>query len=116
QALADDVEAVENRPGNQIQPLSEASFDAWIKYYRPNENAVNSQVSYYSKGALMAMMIDLKILHATQGRKGLDDVMREAYQVFYKKVDKGYSDQAFKELAERVSGVSLDDVYALVNR
>lgn len=116
QALTDDVEAVENRPGNQIQPLSEASFDAWIKYYRPNENAVNSQVSYYSKGALMAMMIDLKILHATQGKKGLDDVMREAYQVFYKKADKGYSDQAFKELAERVSGVSLDDVYALVNR
>ena len=114
-ALADDIDAVENRPGNQIQPLSEASFDAWIKYYRPNENAVNSQVSYYSKGALMALMIDLKILHANQGKKGLDDVMREAYQVFYKQADKGYSDQAFKELAERVGGVSLDDIYALVN-
>src|SRR5690606_14791553 len=63
QMLATDVTAVENRPGNQVQPLSESSFDAWIKYYRQDENSLNSIVSYYNKGALIAMMMDLKILH-----------------------------------------------------
>jgi len=115
QALAGDIAAVENRPGNHIQPLSESSFDAWIKYYRPDENSLNSVVSYYSKGALMAMIMDLKILKATKGEKGLDHVMQEAYRKFYKEKNKGYSDTDFKELAEKVAGISLDDVYALVN-
>ncbi|QNL50091.1 M61 family metallopeptidase [Olivibacter sp. SDN3] len=113
--LADDVSAVENRPGNHIQSLSESSFDAWIKYYRPDENSVNSVVSYYNKGALMAMMMDVKILHATNGEKGLDDVMKLAYNEFYKKRDKGYTDEEFKALAEDVAGISLDDIYSLVN-
>lgn len=115
QVLAGDVTAVENRPGNHIQPLSESSFDAWIKYYRPDENSPNSIVSYYNKGALMAMIMDIKILKATGGEKGLDDVMKEAYQLFYKKNNKGYSDAEFKALAEKVAGMSLDDVYELVN-
>lgn len=115
QLLASDVTAVENRPGNLVQPLSESSFDAWIKYYRQDENSANSIVSYYNKGALMAMMIDLKILKETNGTKSLDDVMREAYKEFYKKRAKGFSDAAFKLLAEKVSGVSLDEIYEMVN-
>ncbi len=115
QSLAADVAAVENRPGNQIQSLSESSFDAWIKYYRPDENSLNSVVSYYNKGALIAMMTDIKILHATKGAKRLDDVMREAYNTFYKEKGLGYSDAAFKALAEKVAGTSLDDIYDLVN-
>lgn len=115
QMLAADVTAVENRPGNQLQPLSESSFDAWIKYYRQDENSLNSIVSYYNKGALIAMMMDLKILQATKGQKGLNDVMREAYNEFYKKEGKGYSDAAFKTLAEKVAGTSLTDLYDLVN-
>ncbi len=115
QALAGDISAVENRAGNQVQSLSESSFDAWIKYYRQDENSINSLVSYYNKGALMAALTDLKILEATEGRKGLDDVMREAYSTFFKKRDKGYTDSEFKALAERVGGVKLDDIWVLVN-
>ncbi|GAA4801302.1 PDZ domain-containing protein [Olivibacter ginsenosidimutans] len=115
QDLASDIAAVENRPGNHVQSLSESSFDAWIKYYRPDENSMNSMVSYYNKGALMALLIDLKIRHASKGTKSLDEVMREAYRIFYKEKKEGYSDQAFKELAEKVSGVVLDDIYAWVN-
>jgi len=115
QTLAADVSAVENRPGNKVQPLSESSFDAWIKYYRPDENSINTGVSYYNKGALMAMLMDIKILQATGGEKGLDDVMREAYTTFYKKRNQGFTDEEFKELAEKIAGISLDDVYQLVN-
>lgn len=116
QLLAGDVAAVENRAGNLVQPLSESSFDAWIKYYRQDENSVNSIVSYYNKGALMAMMMDIKILKATNGEKGLDDVMKEAYNEFYKKRAKGFTDEEFKSLAEKVAGISFDDIYEMVNQ
>jgi predicted metalloprotease with PDZ domain len=56
--------------------VADSSFDAWIKYYRQDENAPNSVVSYYQKGALVALALDLTIRAETQGRKSLDDVMR----------------------------------------
>lgn len=113
--LANDIESVENRPGNLVQPLSLASFDAWIKYYRPDENSVNTSVSYYSKGALMAMLLDLKTLHATNGAKRLDDIMQAMYDKYYEELDRGYTDAEFKAMAEEVAGVSIDDIYDYVN-
>ncbi|HEX4586331.1 MAG TPA: PDZ domain-containing protein [Burkholderiaceae bacterium] len=58
------------------QSLAESSFDAWIKYYRQDENAPNSVVSYYQKGALVALALDLAIRGESGGRRSLDDVMR----------------------------------------
>lgn len=58
------------------QSLAESSFDAWIKYYRQDENAPNSVVSYYQKGSLVALALDLAIRHGTDARRSLDDVMR----------------------------------------
>lgn len=113
--LSNDIEAVENRPGNLVQPLSLASFDAWIKYYRPDENAVNTSVSYYNKGALLGMLLDLKTLHATKGKKRLDDIMQAMYNEYYEKLDRGFTDEEFKAMAEQVSGVSIDDIYDYVN-
>ncbi len=61
-------------PGRQVQSVAQASFDAWIKYYRINENTPNATVSYYTKGALVALCLDLTL--RAQGRATLDDVMR----------------------------------------
>src|SRR5690606_14419430 len=113
--LSTDIETVENKAGNLVQPLSLSSFDAWIKQYRPDENSVNSMVSYYNKGALIAMLIDLKTLQATQGAKRLDDIMKALYDKYYTKLDRGFTDQEFREMAEKVSGVSMEDVYGYVN-
>jgi len=110
--LNTDINTVENQPGNSIQPVSEASFDAWIKYYRPTENSKNSTISYYDKGALLAMIIDLEILGATQGAKGLDDVMKDMYDEYYKKKKRGFTDAEFKATAERFAGKPLDDIYS----
>jgi predicted metalloprotease with PDZ domain len=64
-------------PGRLVQPLSAASFDAWIRYYRPDENTVNSTVSYYTKGALVALCLDLQLRR--EGHGTLDDVMRHLW-------------------------------------
>jgi len=74
--LARTVNAVQQRAGRLRQSLAESSFDAWIKYYRPDENSPNSGVSYYQKGALVALALDLLIRRESGGRRSLDHLMR----------------------------------------
>ena len=61
-------------PGRKVQAVAQASFDAWVKYYRPEPNTANATVSYYTKGALVAMCFDLTL--RSEGKTTLDDVMR----------------------------------------
>jgi predicted metalloprotease with PDZ domain len=61
-------------PGRKVQAVAQASFDAWVKYYRPEPNTANATVSYYTKGALVAMCFDLTL--RAEGKSTLDDVMR----------------------------------------
>ena len=61
-------------PGRKVQAVAEASFDAWVKYYRPEPNTANATVSYYTKGALVALCFDLTL--RLEGKTTLDDVMR----------------------------------------
>lgn len=111
QALASDVSTVENRPGNNVQPVTLASFDAWIKYYRPDENSANTSVSYYNKGALLAMLLDVKILAATKGEKRLDDVLKAAYDKFYVRAQRGFEIPEFQALIEEIAGTSVADIF-----
>ncbi|HEX7156822.1 MAG TPA: PDZ domain-containing protein, partial [Burkholderiaceae bacterium] len=74
--LARTVSTVIQRSGRLKQSVADSSFDAWIKYYRQDENAPNSVVSYYQKGSLVAAALDLTIRRETAGRRSLDDVMR----------------------------------------
>jgi predicted metalloprotease with PDZ domain len=78
--LGETVEAVQTTPGRLVQPLEDASFDAWIKYYRRDENTVNSGVSYYRKGALVAWLLDARLRRATAGAASLDDLLRTAWR------------------------------------
>ncbi|HCN83709.1 MAG TPA: peptidase M61, partial [Sphingobacteriaceae bacterium] len=109
--LTTSINAVENQPGNRIQPVSESSLEAWIKYYRPNENSRNSSVSYYEKGSLIALLFDLEIINATKGQKSLDDLMKGMYDEYYKNQKRGYMDAEFKAMAEKLSGKSFDKIY-----
>jgi len=107
---ADAIRRLDALPGRLEQSLEESSFDAWIKYYRQDENSMNTQISYYDKGELVNMLIDLKIREASKGTKSLDDVMRALYNDFYKK-GKNYTPADYQHLAEVAAGVSLDDLF-----
>jgi len=106
-ALARTMTAVERGSGRAKQSVAESSFDAWVKYYRQDENAPNAIVSYYAKGALIALALDLTIRRATRGRKSLDDVMRALWQE-YGKTGRGVGETDIEVLAERISGVRLE--------
>ena len=110
--LSNSISTVENQPGNRVQPVSQSSFDAWIKQYRPNENSKNSTISYYDKGSMIAMIMDLELINATKGKAALDDVMKTMYNQYYVKLNRGYTDAEFKAMAEKIAGKSLDKMYA----
>lgn len=75
--LSDQINRYLQNPGRKVQSVSESSFDAWIKFYRQDENSNNAGTSYYNKGCLVALCLDLGL---RSYNKSLDDVMRELYQ------------------------------------
>ena len=100
--LSNKIEELQTTPGRGVQSVELASFDAWIKYYRPDENSTNASISYYTKGAVIAFLLDAKIRKATGGARSLDDVMRAAYQKF--SGARGYTPEEFRAVAEQVAG------------
>lgn len=109
-AKATAIEQLEQRPGRLETSVEDASFDAWIKYYRQDENSVNNQISYYDKGEIVMMMLDLTIRTASGGTKTSDDVMRYLYNEFYKK-GKNYTPADLQKAAELMAGKSLDPFF-----
>lgn len=103
---------VEGSVGARIQPVSHASFDAWIKAYRPNENSPNTTASYYSRGSVIAMVLDAKIITKYQGKKTLDDFMQLIYQKYYVDKGRGFSESEFKQELTDFLGESMDAFYA----
>jgi predicted metalloprotease with PDZ domain len=102
---------LQNTPGRLEMSVEEASFDAWIKYYRQDENSINSQISYYDKGSILGLLLDLEIRRRSSGAKSLDDVMRYLYTEFYKK-NRNYTPEDFQRAAEVMAGQSLDQFFS----
>ena len=94
--LSGQIQELQAAPGRLVQSLDDASFDAWIKHYRPDENSPNTAVSYYTKGAVAAFLLDIEVRRASGGGRTLDDVMRTAYARYAG--DRGYTGQEFRSL------------------
>ncbi|GGG51530.1 M61 family metallopeptidase [Hymenobacter glacieicola] len=109
--LSNGINRVENTPGNRQQSAAESSFDAWIKYYRPNENSSNTGISYYDKGEVIGAVLDLMIINETKGQKSLDDVMRYLYDQYYKKLGRGFTDEEYQDAVAKVAGRRFDDFF-----
>jgi predicted metalloprotease with PDZ domain len=101
--MADRIQKYEEKPGRKRQSLAESSFDTWIKLYQPNENSTNCQMSYYEKGEIVGMCLDLEIRNRTRNRRSLDDVMRLLYKD-YGRDGRGFPEGEFKRVCEKVAG------------
>lgn len=104
-SLSAAIRALQTTPGRLQQPVESASFDAWIKQYRPDENSVNTSISYYTKGHVLGFVLDARIRAATNGAKSLDDVMRLAFARF--SGPRGFTPQEFRAAASEVAGTDL---------
>jgi predicted metalloprotease with PDZ domain len=113
--LGKQIASVQSMPGRHKQSVAESSFDAWTRYYKQDENAPNAIISYYTKGSLVALALDLTIRQATNQQRSLDDVMRllwERYgRDFYQGNPIGLSEKGFPQLVREATGVDvLDDI------
>lgn len=104
--LADEILKYESAPGRKISSVEQASFDAWIKYYKPDANSLNSDVSYYRRGSLIGFVTDQKIRQATDQEYSLDDLMRNMYRLYGPEStdSKGFPPRAFEALIEQHAG------------
>ncbi len=103
--ISNQIEQVQTVPGRLVTPVNTASFDAWIKQYRPDENTANVSINYYPKGAVIAFLLDAKIRKATGGARSLDTGMQWAMQRY--SGDKGYTPDQFYAVMSEVAGVDL---------
>lgn len=104
QAISKAIDSVQTTEGRHVRSLQEASFDAWIKHYRPDENLGNTSISYYRKGAVVGFLLDAEIRRVTTGTASLDDVMRLMYQRH--SGDGGYASADFLAAVDEVAGES----------
>ncbi|MBE9212376.1 M61 family metallopeptidase [Plectonema cf. radiosum LEGE 06105] len=108
--LSKEITAYETTPGRKIQPVSESSFDAWIKLYRQDANSKNSQISYYLKGEMISLLLDLLIRSRHNNQRSLDDVMLKLWQEFGKD-EIGYTAAELKQVIESVAEIDLTDFF-----
>ena len=110
--IAKTINGVLRGSGRTKQSVAESSFDAWTKYYRQDENSPNAVVSYYTKGSLIGLALDLTIRAETKGKKSLDDVMRALWvrygSDFYEHAaGTGVTEAEAEALFDEVTGLKL---------
>jgi predicted metalloprotease with PDZ domain len=108
--LGEQISELEGRPANQWQSAEQSSLDAWLEKY-PLYNRPQNSISYYTKGQILGVLLDILIRDRTGNEKSLDDVLRSMNQEFAKQ-DKPYRDSLDVRLtAEKVAGGSFEDFF-----
>lgn len=109
--LAEEWGALLALPGRKKQSVEDSSFDAWIKLYRPDENSLNTTVSYYLKGSLVCLALDLEIRRRTAGARSLDDALLALWRG-YGQSGRGYADDAVQAEIERAVELDVERFFA----
>jgi predicted metalloprotease with PDZ domain len=110
-SLGKQISSVQKTEGRLIQSLRDSSHDAWIKFYGSAPNKKDTQISYYTKGAVVGFLLDMEIRSASEGTANLDDVLR----VFYERYagDVGYRAEDFRDVCSEFAGKDLSDWFRL---
>jgi predicted metalloprotease with PDZ domain len=109
--LKNTIMTYESVPGHKVMSATQSSFDQWIHSYMRGPDAINTSISYYDKGCALGLLLDLKIRNETKNTKCLDDVMRYLYYKFYKDLGRGFTDDEFREVCEKIAGCDLREIF-----
>jgi predicted metalloprotease with PDZ domain len=114
-SLSNGMARLENGSAHLFQSAAQSSIDTWTSGGRGggsgDENAVNTTISYYSKGSALGPVLDFAIRNAANNQKSLDTVMRTLYKEFYQEKKRGFTDEEFREVCERTAGTSLAEFF-----
>jgi len=119
---AQTIDGIENAPGSRLMSAEESSLSAPFMDDAPHAqltNLENTSISYYPKGELVGMVLDLIVRGRTKGKSSLDDIMRAMYEEFYRKSSnnsyylrgRGYSIEDVQRVASQVAGFDLSDFF-----
>lgn len=108
--LGKEITRLQTTPGRLVQPLSESSWDTWIKLYRPDANSSNSQISYYLKGQLVSLLLDLLIRANHENERSLDDVMRRMWEEFGQP-EVGFTAEQLQQNIESIANRDLSEFF-----
>jgi predicted metalloprotease with PDZ domain len=110
QLLAQTITRVERTRGRYRQSVEESSFDAWTRFYKQDASSSNFIVSYYTKGSLVALALDLTIRKESGGEFSLDDVIRKCWSM-YGESGEGVPERGLESIARSVTGLELVDFF-----
>ncbi|MGB3511907.1 MAG: M61 family metallopeptidase [Microcoleaceae cyanobacterium] len=110
QGLGKEITLLLTIGGRKVQPVSESSWDAWIKLYRRDANSNNSQISYYLKGAMISLLLDLLIREKSENQRSLDNVMQQMWHKFGKS-EIGFTPEKVQSVIEEVAELDLGDFF-----
>lgn len=108
--VAQSITRLFRTPGRKLQSIAESSFDAWTRFYKQDENAVNAIVSYYTKGALVSFALDMHIRELTDDRQTLDDLLAAVWET-YGLTQTGVPERGIQIVAEKVINADLSDFF-----
>lgn len=108
--LGQTITRVLRTEGRFRQSVEESSYDAWTRFYKQDAGSPNFIVSYYAKGSLIALALDLTLRHLTSGKRSLDDVMRACW-TRYGETGVGMPERGLEAIAKEVCGVDIDDFF-----
>lgn len=107
--ISSQINRLENSPGKKVMSLAHSSLLAWVKAYLPNEESANKTISYYNKGLLAAVLLDLEIRKSSN--HSLDDVMRMLYSDIYLKEDRGFTHEEFVTICSKLADKDMNDFF-----
>jgi predicted metalloprotease with PDZ domain len=111
-ALGRAMAACENTPGRLFQSATESSRETWSQGpFGRTGGGIPKTISYYDKGAVLGLLLDLRIRHETNNRRSLDTVMRALYENYYRKLGRGWTDEEFRRACEQVAGTGLSEIF-----
>lgn len=109
-ALGKEITRFLTTPGRLVQPLAESSYDAWIKLYRQDANSPNSQMSYYLKGEMVSLLLDLLIRDRHNNTRSLDDVLRQMWERFGQP-EIGFTPDDLEQTITAIAGTDLSEFF-----
>lgn len=110
--LQSQINYVEGSPGARVQPVAHASFDAWIKAYRPNENSGNTTMTYYSRGAVLGAVLDAYLIQKSKGKQSLDGFMQLLYNKYALGLKRGFTEAEFEQELSTYCGEDMQAFFA----
>ncbi|MEH6658405.1 hypothetical protein [Leeuwenhoekiella marinoflava] len=112
--LSSHFKAIENKEGKEHMSLERSSFDVWNHFLNKDAITDATTISYYQKGPIIALLLDLAIRHESENKHSLDDVMRYLYKVYYQEQEQGYTEDEFWQAVAELAGKSLDELRGYV--